>query len=137
MPHTVAHFFMGLFGNNQSTDDASSSMANQSGTVQDQVNVVGEGTVFEGTIRAESDVRASGHIIGTLEVKGKTMIAKEGSVEGEVMASLWRRGPSSRANAKWGRRSLPTAIRAGHSKTQRKRRPRRRRNNHPRGFGIM
>lgn len=62
-------------------------MANQSGTVQDQVNLVGEGTVFEGTIRAESDVRASGHIIGTLEVKGKTMIAKEGSVEGEVMAT--------------------------------------------------
>ena len=77
---------MGLFGNTQ-TDDTSSSMANQTSTVQDQVNLVGEGTVFEGTVRAESDVRASGRIIGTLDVEGKTMIAEEGSVEGEIDAT--------------------------------------------------
>ena len=77
---------MGLFGNSQ-TDDASSSMANSTGTVQDQVNLVGEGTTFEGTVRAESDVRASGRIVGTLEVEGKTMIAKEGEVEGEIIAT--------------------------------------------------
>lgn len=76
---------MGLFGNSQ-TDDTSS-MANQTSTVQDQVNLVGEGTVFEGTVRAESDVRASGRIIGTLEVQGKTMIAEEGSVEGEIITT--------------------------------------------------
>jgi len=77
---------MGLFGNSQ-TDDDSSSMANQTRTVQDQVNLVGEGTVFEGTVRAESDVRASGRIVGTLEVEGKTMIAEEGEVEGEIIAT--------------------------------------------------
>lgn len=78
--------FMGFFGNNES-DDSSSSMANQTSTVKDQVNLVGEGTVFEGTIRAESDVRASGRIVGTLEVDGKTMIAEEGVVEGEIIAT--------------------------------------------------
>ncbi|MFB6274089.1 MAG: polymer-forming cytoskeletal protein [Salinibacter sp.] len=62
-------------------------MAGQTSTVQDQVNLVGEGTVFEGTVRAESDVRASGRIIGTLEVEGKTMIAEEGVVEGEIIAA--------------------------------------------------
>lgn len=62
-------------------------MANQTSTVQDQVNLVGEGTVFEGTVRAESDVRASGRIVGTLEVEGKTMIAEEGAVEGEIIAT--------------------------------------------------
>lgn len=77
---------MGLFGNSQS-DESSSPMANQTSTVQDQVNLVGEGTVFEGTVRAESDVRASGRIIGTLEVEGKTMIAEEGEVEGEILAT--------------------------------------------------
>lgn len=77
---------MGLFGNTQS-DDSSSSMASQTGTVQDQVNLVGEGTVFEGTVRAESDVRASGRVVGTLEVEGKTMIAEEGVVEGEIIAT--------------------------------------------------
>jgi cytoskeletal protein CcmA (bactofilin family) len=77
---------MGIFGNSQ-TDDTSSSMATQTSNVQDQVNLVGEGTVFEGTVRAESDVRASGRIIGTLEVQGKTMIAEEGSVEGEIITT--------------------------------------------------
>jgi cytoskeletal protein CcmA (bactofilin family) len=77
---------MGLFSTTQS-DDSSSSMANQTSTVQDQVNLVGEGTVFEGTVRAESDVRASGRIVGTLEVEGKTMIAEEGVVEGEIIAT--------------------------------------------------
>ena len=76
---------MGLFGNTQ-TDDTTS-MPNQTSNVQDQVNLVGEGTVFEGTVRAESDVRASGRIIGTLEVEGKTMIAEEGSVEGEIITT--------------------------------------------------
>ena len=78
--------FMGFFGNNE-PDDSPASMANQTNTVQDQVNLVGEGTVFEGTIRAESDVRASGRIVGTLEVDGKTMIAEEGVVEGEIIAT--------------------------------------------------
>ena len=62
-------------------------MATQTSTVRDQVNLVGEGTVFEGTLRAESEVRVSGRIVGTLEVKGKTMIAKEGAVEGEIIAT--------------------------------------------------
>lgn len=77
---------MGLFGNTQ-TDESSPSMANQTSSVQDQVNLVGEGTVFEGTVRAESDIRASGRIIGTLDVEGKVMIAEEGSVKGEIIAT--------------------------------------------------
>ncbi|PSQ82808.1 MAG: polymer-forming cytoskeletal protein [Bacteroidetes bacterium QS_1_65_9] len=77
---------MDLFGNTQ-TDATSSSMANQTSTVQDHVNLVGDGTVFEGTVRAESDVRASGRIIGTLDVEGKTLIAEKGSVEGEIVAT--------------------------------------------------
>lgn len=62
-------------------------MGNQQSSVQDQVNLVGEGTVFEGTIEAESDVRCSGRIVGTLEVEGKAMIAEDGSVEGEIIAT--------------------------------------------------
>jgi cytoskeletal protein CcmA (bactofilin family) len=77
---------MGLFTSTQ-PNDTSSSMANQTSAVQDQVNLVGEGTVFEGTVRARSDVRASGRIVGTLEVEGKAMIAEEGGVEGEIIAT--------------------------------------------------
>jgi len=62
-------------------------MANQPNAAQDQVNLVGEGTILEGTLRAENDVRTSGRIIGTLRVKGKAMIAEGGAVEGEIYAT--------------------------------------------------
>lgn len=62
-------------------------MANQSSAAQDQVNLVGEDTVLEGTLRAENDVRTSGRIIGTLRVQGKAMIAEGGVVEGEIYAT--------------------------------------------------
>jgi len=55
--------------------------------VQDQVNLVGQDTILEGTIRAESNVRVSGQIHGTLEVKGKVLIAEGGTVEGELVAT--------------------------------------------------
>ncbi|MFO8099168.1 MAG: polymer-forming cytoskeletal protein [Salinibacter sp.] len=61
-------------------------MANQSSAAQDQVNLVGEGTVLEGTLRAENDVRTSGRIIGTLRVRGKAIVADGGAVEGEIYA---------------------------------------------------
>jgi len=62
-------------------------MATQQNPAQDQINLVGKGTVFEGTVRAESDVRASGKIVGTLQVEGKAMIAESGSVDGEIIAT--------------------------------------------------
>lgn len=77
---------MGFFGNSSKETD-STSMANQSSAAQDQVNLVGEGTVLEGTLRAENDVRTSGRIIGTLRVNGKAMIAEGGAVEGEIYAT--------------------------------------------------
>lgn len=77
---------MGLF-NKTSNETDSSSMATQQSPSQDQINLVGEGTVFEGTVQAESDVRASGKIVGTLRVEGKAMIAEAGSVDGEVIAT--------------------------------------------------
>ena len=77
---------MGLFNSN-SQETESSAMATQQNPAQDQINLVGKGTVFEGTVRAESDVRASGKIVGTLQVKGKAMIAESGSVDGEIIAT--------------------------------------------------
>jgi cytoskeletal protein CcmA (bactofilin family) len=77
---------MGLF-DNSSSDHNSSSMADQKAPAQDQINLVGKGTVFEGTVRADSDVRASGQVVGTLQVEGKAMIAESGSVDGEIIAT--------------------------------------------------
>ncbi|MDX1429659.1 MAG: polymer-forming cytoskeletal protein [Rhodothermales bacterium] len=52
-----------------------------------QINMIGEGTVIEGTLRSESDVRVSGRIVGNLDVEGKVIVAKEGSINGELVAS--------------------------------------------------
>lgn len=80
---------MGLFSNTSasSSENESSPMASQQNPAQDQINLVGKGTVFEGTVRAENDVRASGQVIGTLRVEGKAMISESGSVDGEIIAT--------------------------------------------------
>ena len=53
----------------------------------DQLNMVGEGTIFEGSLQAKGDVRISGRIIGTLHAEGKVLLTKEGVVEGELHAT--------------------------------------------------
>jgi len=77
---------MGFLGSAQ-TDDTSSSMTDQTNTIQAQVTLIGEGTVFEGTLQVEDDFRAHGRIIGTLEVEGKAMIAEQGEVEGDIIST--------------------------------------------------
>lgn len=52
-----------------------------------QINMIGEGALFEGTLRAQSDVRVSGRVVGKLHVEGKAIVAQEGAVEGEVIAT--------------------------------------------------
>lgn len=52
-----------------------------------QVNIIGQGTVIEGGITANSDVRVSGKVIGNITVDGKTVITPEGVVEGEIRSA--------------------------------------------------
>ena len=54
---------------------------------QAQFNIVGEGTVFEGTLRAESNVNVSGRVVGKLIVNGRAVISQSGRVEGELRAT--------------------------------------------------
>lgn len=75
---------MGIFSSKKSNDDT---MAKSNRTKSDQINLVGEGTTFEGTLHAENDVRASGRIIGTMRVDGRAIIAESGGVEGEIIAT--------------------------------------------------
>ncbi len=63
-------------------------MAKQSGVAApNQINMIGEGTNFDGTLQAESDVRISGRVLGKIDVEGKVIVAQEGVVEGEVKAA--------------------------------------------------
>lgn len=65
-----------------------SSMAKQANSsVSGQINMIGQGTVVEGTLHAESDIRVSGRVVGKLHVEGKAIIAQEGLIEGELVAA--------------------------------------------------
>ena len=79
---------MALFGKeDEGTTMARSSSSSSGEALPDQINMVGEGTVFEGTLRAESNVRVSGHIKGKLDVDGRVIVTQEGVVEGELHAA--------------------------------------------------
>ena len=60
---------------------------NQTNLPSPQINMIVEGTVFEGTLRSESNLRISGRIVGKLDVEGKAMVATEGVIEGEMIAT--------------------------------------------------
>ncbi|HET6567366.1 MAG TPA: polymer-forming cytoskeletal protein [Rhodothermales bacterium] len=51
-----------------------------------QINMIAEGTVLEGTLKATGDVRISGRIVGKLFVEGKVVVTQEGVVDGELSA---------------------------------------------------
>lgn len=74
---------MALFGNDRSSSSSPSSPA----ASQAHVSLVAEGTVFDGTLKAESDVRISGDVIGRIDVKCKVVVAESGTVDGEVHAA--------------------------------------------------
>lgn len=79
---------MAFFGDKKKNKRSNAAMANKGNrSIEDQINLVGEGTVFEGTLRAESDVRASGRIVGKLHVKGRAIVAESGAVEGEIRST--------------------------------------------------
>lgn len=80
---------MAIFKNTDDGTNPSASMTTKSGAppAPGQVNIIGQGTVIEGGIKAKSDVRISGKVIGNVNVDGKTVVTPEGVVEGEVRSA--------------------------------------------------
>ncbi len=52
-----------------------------------QINMIGEGAVVEGTLNAGSDIRIRGKVVGKLNVEGKAIVAQEGEVNGDIVAT--------------------------------------------------
>lgn len=75
------------FFSNKHTDPLDTVTTKQTGTSSNQINMVGEGTLLEGTIQTKGDIRVSGRIVGKLTVAGKIIVAQEGEVEGELYAA--------------------------------------------------
>lgn len=59
-------------------------MSKTSSIDSQSVNLIGAGTVIEGDIKSNGDIRIDGNINGSLVTKGKLVIGSTGNIEGEV-----------------------------------------------------
>ena len=59
-------------------------MAKPGITETPSVNIIGAGTVIEGDIKSEGDIRIDGTLNGSLITKGKLVLGTTGMVDGEV-----------------------------------------------------
>mgnify|MGYP001227004634 CR=1 FL=1 len=69
-----------MFGNNKSADDSKSTPTSPSNAL----NALVKGTVIEGSLRCDSDLRVEGTIKGKLNCQAKVIIGPTGAVEGEI-----------------------------------------------------
>ncbi len=65
------------FNNNQS-------MAKNNETVSTSINLIGVGTVIEGEIKSNGDIRIDGTIYGSIISKSKVVIGTTGLVKGDI-----------------------------------------------------
>jgi len=49
------------------------------------INIIGNGTVIKGDIKASGDMRIDGTLIGSVTSKGKVVVGTTGNVEGEII----------------------------------------------------
>lgn len=48
------------------------------------VNIIGAGTIIEGEINTNGDIRVDGTLTGKLNVKGRLVLGTSGQIEGEI-----------------------------------------------------
>jgi cytoskeletal protein CcmA (bactofilin family) len=48
------------------------------------INIIGNGTIIKGDIKASGDLRIDGTLIGSVTSKGKVVVGTTGNVEGEI-----------------------------------------------------
>lgn len=53
----------------------------------EQHNIIGKGTVIDGTLRSNGNVHVSGTVQGNVDVQGRVVVMPEGRVEGEVVTT--------------------------------------------------
>lgn len=68
-------------------DNSMSKQRNDAPAPSGQVNILGHGTLIEGSLTAQGDIRIAGKVIGNVNVNGKTVVTPEGEVEGEIRAT--------------------------------------------------
>jgi cytoskeletal protein CcmA (bactofilin family) len=71
-------------GNNKNEASKSKSRSNGVNPASHSLNSLVQGTVVEGTVKSESDIRIDGTIKGKLFCDAKVIIGPKGAVEGEI-----------------------------------------------------
>lgn len=73
-----------MFGNTKDTkkEPKSSIIVPQSNS--HALNSVVEGTVFEGDIKSDSDIRIDGKLVGSLDCAGRVIIGPKGEIDGDI-----------------------------------------------------
>ncbi|WP_282780776.1 bactofilin family protein [Phaeodactylibacter xiamenensis] len=72
-----------MFGGNNKKENTNTK-SNSASTVSSGLNSLVKGTVVEGTVKSESDIRIDGTIKGKLVCDAKVIIGPTGYVEGEI-----------------------------------------------------
>ncbi len=60
-------------------------MAKDNNSESPSVNLLGAGTIIEGNVKTNGDIRIDGTLIGSLTVKGKLVVGVSGSIDGEAI----------------------------------------------------
>jgi cytoskeletal protein CcmA (bactofilin family) len=63
----------------------SNGMSKTSTTDSPSINLIGAGTIIEGDIKSNGDLRIDGQIKGSINVKGKLVVGSTGTIDGEVV----------------------------------------------------
>lgn len=73
-------------------------MAKTNETEAPVINLIGNGTIIKGDIRANGDIRIDGTLTGSLHTKGKLVIGATGTIEGEIVCQSADFSGSVKAN---------------------------------------
>lgn len=76
---------MAMFKGNTTTPQGSSRSAEINSP--DRLNRIVEGTVIQGDITSESNIRIDGKHTGTIQTKGRLVVGAKGYIEGEIHCS--------------------------------------------------
>ena len=89
------------------------------GNPAEQHNIIGAGSVVEGTLRAGGNVHVSGTINGSVEVKGRTVVMPGGTVDGELTSTSAEVGGHVKGQVTCSERLVlkPTAVIDGDIRT--------------------
>ncbi len=74
-----------MFGSGNNKENGSINKSGSNGS--SSINTFGIGTLIEGDIKSEGDIRIDGKIIGTITSKAKVVIGSTGVIDGEVFCS--------------------------------------------------